>query len=50
MTVNIMLIAYHLKLDVVPADYQLGFNPFPTSAPNKKLKFRVARIRNPVLS
>ena len=50
MAVNILLIAYHLKLDVVPADYKLGFNPFPTSSPNKKLKFRVAQVRNPVLS
>ena len=50
MAVNILLIAYHLKLDVMPADYKLGFNPFPTSSPNKKLKFRVAQIRNPILS
>ena len=50
MAVNILLIAYHLKLDVTPADYKLGFNPFPTSSPNKKLKFRVTQIRNPVLS
>ena len=48
MAVNILLIAYHLKLDVMPPDYKLGFNPFPTSSPNKKLKFRVAQIRNPV--
>ena len=48
MAVNILLIAYHLKLDVVPAGYKLAFNPFPTSSPNKKLKFRVAQIRNPV--
>ena len=50
MAVNILLIAYHLKLEVMPADYKLGFNPFPTSSPNKKLKFRVAEVRNPILS
>ncbi len=50
MAVNILLIAYHLKLEVTPADYKLAFNPFPTSSPNKKLKFRVAQIRNPVQS
>jgi len=50
MAVNILLIAYHLKLEVMPADYKLAFNPFPTSSPNKKLKFRVAQIRNPVQS
>ena len=48
MAVNVLLIAYHLKLDVMPEDYQLGFNPFPTSSPNKKLKFRVAQITNPI--
>ena len=50
MAVNILLIAYHLKLEVTPADYKLAFNPFPTSSPNKKLKFRVAQIRNPIQS
>ena len=50
MAVNVLLIAYHLKLEVMPADYKLAFNPFPTSSPNKKLKFRVAQIRNPVQS
>ena len=47
MVVNILLIAYHLKLEVAPANYKLGINPFPTAAPNKKLKFKVAEIRNP---
>ena len=50
MAVNILLIAYHLKLEVVPADYKLAFNPFPTSSPNRKMKFRVAQIRNPIQS
>ena len=44
MAVNILLIAYHMKLEVMPANYKLGMNPFLTSAPNKKLKFRVAGI------
>ena len=48
MTVNLLLIAYHLQLEILPANYRLGINPFPTSAPNSKLKFRVARITNPV--
>ena len=48
MVVNMLLIAYHLKLEVVPENYKLGMNPFPTSAPNKKLKFRVAQITNSV--
>ena len=48
MAVNLLLIAYYMKLEVVPDNYKLGINPFPTSAPNKKMKFRVAQITNPV--
>ena len=48
MAVNLLLIAYHLKLEVVPVNYKIGINPFPTSAPNKKMKFRVAEITNPI--
>ena len=48
MAVNILLIAHHVKLELVPPTYQLGINPFPTMAPNKKLKFRVAEVTNPV--
>lgn len=48
MAVNVLLIAHHLQLEVVPADYKVGINPFPTSAPNKKMKFRVAQIANPI--
>lgn len=46
--VNLLLIAHHVKLEVVPENYRLGINPFPTAAPNRKLKFRVAEVRNPV--
>ena len=45
--VNLLLIAYHVSLEVTPQSYQLGINPFPTCAPNKKLKFRVTEVRNP---
>ena len=48
MGVNVLLIAYHLDLEVLPEDYKLVINPFPTAAPSKKLKFRVARVANPV--
>ena len=48
LVVNLLLVAHHLKLEVVPENYKLGFNPFPTSAPNKKLKFRVTEVTNPV--
>ena len=29
---------------MVPANYTLGINPFPTAAPDRKLKFRVAEL------
>ena len=48
MVVNLMLIAYHVNLEIVPDDYRLRINPFPTSAPNRKLKLRVREIRNRV--
>ncbi len=48
MAVNILLIAYHLKLELTPASYKIGINPFPTSAPNKKFKLRVDQIMNPI--
>ena len=46
--VNLLLIAHHVRLEIVPANYKLAMNPFPTSAPNRKLKFRVAEVRNPL--
>ena len=44
MVVNILLIAHHFKLELQPAGYKIGINPFPTAAPNKKLKFRIAEV------
>ena len=46
MAVNLLLIAHHFDISVAPSDYEIGFNPFPTAAPNKKLKFRIDRRRN----
>ncbi len=46
--VNLLLIAHHVKLEMVPANYEMGISPFPTAAPRKKLKLRVAEVRNPV--
>ena len=44
MAVNVLLIAYHLKLEVTPENYRMRMNPFPTSSPDKRLKFRVAEV------
>lgn len=46
--VNLLLIAHHVKLEMLPANYRMGINPFPTAAPNRKLRFRVAEVRNRV--
>ena len=46
MAVNLMMIAHYYNISVVPSDYEIAFNPFPTSAPNKKLKFRIDERRN----
>ena len=48
MAVNVLLIAHHLQLEVAPDNYRMGINPFPTLAPNRKLKFRVAQLTNPL--
>lgn len=48
MALNLLLIAHHLDLEIVPENYKLKIDPVPKAAPNKKLKFRVARIANPV--
>ena len=46
MAVNLLLIAHYFDISVVPSDYEIGFNPFPTAAPNRKLKFRIDQRRN----
>ena len=46
LAVNLLLIAFHLKLEIVPANYKLKIDPIPKAAPDKKLKFRVAQVRH----
>lgn len=48
MAVNLLLIAYHFDLSMSPADFDLTFNPFPTAAPSKKLKFKIDRCRHKI--
>ena len=48
MVVNLLVIAHHLELQILPENYKMRINPFPTAAPSKRLKFRVARVRHPV--
>ena len=48
MVVNLLVIAHHMELQTLPANYKMRINPFPTAAPGRKLMFRVAKVRNPV--
>ena len=43
--VNLMLIAYHFKLELVPSSYTMKINPFPNAHP-RKLKLRVAEVKH----
>jgi len=46
--VNLLMIAHHLDLEMVPADYKLKVSPFPKLKPNKQFKFRVRGHRHPL--
>ena len=50
MAANLLLIAHHFELELVPADYKLKLSPLPKICPDKKFRFRVKRIRNPLPS
>ena len=40
--VNILMVAHYFTLEVMPANFKLRFNPFPSMSPSKRLKFRIA--------
>ena len=46
MAANLLLIARHLELELVPADYRLKLSGLPKASPDKKFKFRVAAHRH----
>ncbi len=48
LTLNLLLIARHLELELVPANYKLKISPFPKLSPGKSFKFRVVRHRHPL--
>ncbi len=48
MAVNILLIAYHFRLEPVSTNGKLRINPFPTAAPTRKFKLRVTEITHPI--
>ena len=43
---NLLLIARHLELEMVPANYKLKLSPFPKLSPAKSFKYRVTRHRH----
>ncbi len=45
MTINLMMIAYHFDLEVMPSSYPIKINPFPTCTPRKSLKLLVKSKR-----
>ncbi len=48
MAINVLLVARHLEMEMVPADYKLKINPLPKLSPNRKFRFRVVRHRHPI--
>ena len=48
MVADLLLLARHLELEMVPANYRLKISPLPKFSPDKKFKFRVKRIRHPI--
>lgn len=44
--VNILMVAHYFTLEVLPANFKLRFNPFPSMSPSKKLKFRIAERKH----
>ena len=45
---NLLLIARHLDLELVPRDYRLKLSPLPKISPAKSFKFRVTGYRHPL--
>ena len=48
MAANLLLIARHLELEMVPANYKLKLDPLPKISLNKRFGFRVAGYRHPI--
>ena len=48
MVANLLLLAHHLELEMVPTEYRLKLSPLPKFSPDRKFGFRVRRVRNPL--
>lgn len=42
--VNLLLIAYHFELELVPSNYKMKMNPFPNAHP-RNMKIRIAQVK-----
>ena len=45
LAVNVLMVAHHFTLKVLPPDFNMRFNPLPSMKPSKKLKFLIAEQR-----
>ena len=48
LVLNVLLIARHLELEMVPKDYKLKLNPFPKLSPAKSFRYRVTGHRHAI--
>ena len=48
MAANLLLMARHLDMELVPSNYRLKLSSFPKSSPAKSFKFRVKGHRHPL--
>ena len=45
MAVNLLMLTHFFRFEMVDPNYRLRINPFPTLAPNRKLKVTIAEKR-----
>ncbi|MCY4094177.1 MAG: cytochrome P450 [Gammaproteobacteria bacterium] len=45
---NLLLVAHHCELEMIPKDYQLKLSPLPKFSPDKSFKFKVKNLRHPL--
>ncbi len=53
LAINLLMLVHYFHFELLPIDYRLRINPFPTMSPTRKMKLRIAEKRhelNPVPS
>ena len=46
--INLLFLAYHFELELVPSNYKMRINPLSNLSPSKKMKIRVAKVKHPI--